>query len=193
VTWKINASREFPSALHACCCCHGTQETTFFCTGSVFCFFEMCEWQLYVGIGKRRLFPVNAAVAFSVNLLRESFSRVLLITDGLSRVHLITLLSKSVSHRVQTCSLSNRDATYCFGPYHDQGHSPRWLVFEPRPFLMVFHVNKVTRNVFVLFILGDSLASEFYMPTFRNTLSYLHMFCSETSAYTAHMPGNHKK
>ena len=44
----------------------------------------------------------------------------------------------------------------------------------------------------VCFLLGNSLASEFYMPTFRNTLFRLHRRigmkieqtdCSETSAY----------
>jgi len=49
--------------------------------------------------------------------------------------------------------------------------------------------------------LGNSLASEFYMQTFRNTLFYLHRRigilssyedgteCSETSAYTIQTPG----
>jgi len=49
----------------------------------------------------------------------------------------------------------------------------------------------------VCFLLGDSPASEFYMPTFRNTHStrtYLPMKmeqteCSETSAYKIQTPG----
>ena len=108
-------------------------------------------------------------------------------------VDIITLLSKSISQRVQTCSLSNPDVTYCFGPYHDQGHSPRWLVFEPRLFIVVFNVDRILRSIFVFFLLGDSPASEFYMPTFRNTLSYLHRSYSETSAYTTQTPENHPK
>jgi len=58
----------------------------------------------------------------------------------------------------------------------------------------------------VRFLLGNSLASEFYMPTFRNTLFHLHRQvgvkndlpmkteqkeCSETSAYKIHMPENY--
>ena len=57
----------------------------------------------------------------------------------------------------------------------------------------------------VCFLLGDSPASEIYMPTFRNTLFHLHREvgaphlptkieqteCSETSAYKFQTPGNH--
>ena len=58
----------------------------------------------------------------------------------------------------------------------------------------------------VFFLLGDSPASEFYMPTFRNTLSIFiggviflltppmkmeQTGCSETSAYKIQTPGNH--
>jgi hypothetical protein len=56
----------------------------------------------------------------------------------------------------------------------------------------------------VFFLLGDSPASEFYVPTFRNTLFHLHRSsplvrtnykdgteCSETSAYKIQTPGNH--
>ena len=54
----------------------------------------------------------------------------------------------------------------------------------------------------VCFLLGDSPASEFYMPTFRNTLFHLHRHlpayedgteCSETSAYKIQTSGNHPK
>jgi hypothetical protein len=60
----------------------------------------------------------------------------------------------------------------------------------------------------VCFLLGDSPASEFYIPTFRNTLFHLHRQvgactrtylpmkmgqCSETSAYKIQTPGNHPK
>jgi len=61
----------------------------------------------------------------------------------------------------------------------------------------------------VCFILVDSPASEFYMPTFQNTLSHLHRQvgafythlpayedgteCSETSAYRIQTPENHPK
>jgi hypothetical protein len=53
------------------------------------------------------------------------------------------------------------------------------------------------------FLLGNSPASAFYMPTFRNTLSHLHRQvllpayedgtdkCSETSAYKIQTPGNY--
>jgi hypothetical protein len=65
---------------------------------------------------------------------------------------------------------------------------------------------------FVCFLLGSSPASEFYMPTFRNTLFclhrrvgvcvalYIHTYlpmkmeqtdCSETSAYKIQTPGNY--
>jgi len=50
----------------------------------------------------------------------------------------------------------------------------------------------------VCFLLGNSPASEFYMPKFRNTLFYLHRQayedgtqCSETSAYKIQTPGNY--
>ena len=58
----------------------------------------------------------------------------------------------------------------------------------------------------VCFLLGDSPASDLYMPTFRNTLSvpsskassHLHLKmeqieCSETLAYINQTPGNHPK
>jgi len=32
----------------------------------------------------------------------------------------------------------------------------------------------------LVFLLGDSPASEFYVPTFRNTLSHLHRWCKLT-------------
>jgi len=50
----------------------------------------------------------------------------------------------------------------------------------------------------VCFIPGNSPTSEFYMPTFRNTLFHLHRpmkmeqtECSETSAYKIQTPGNY--
>jgi len=60
----------------------------------------------------------------------------------------------------------------------------------------------------VCFLLGNSPESEFYMPTFRNTLFHLHRQadvefytylpmkmkqteCSETSAYKIQTPGNY--
>jgi hypothetical protein len=60
----------------------------------------------------------------------------------------------------------------------------------------------------VCFLLGNTPASEVYMPTFRNTLFHLHRQvgvcrhlpvkmeqteCSETSAYKFQMPGNYPK
>ena len=52
--------------------------------------------------------------------------------------------------------------------------------------------------IVVRFLLGDSPASDLYMPTFRNTLSVPslkmeHIECSETSAYINQPPGNHPK
>jgi hypothetical protein len=32
------------------------------------------------------------------------------------------------------------------------------------------------------FLFGDSPASEFYVPTFRNTLSHLHRWCKQEEA-----------
>ena len=64
-------------------------------------------------------------------------------------------------------------------------------------------------NIFfiVFLLLGDTPASEFYMPTFRNTLFHLHRRCqcivsayttyehgaecSETSPYKIYTPGYH--
>ena len=48
----------------------------------------------------------------------------------------------------------------------------------------------------VCFLLSNSPASEFYMPTFRNTLSSRPMkmeqtVCSETLAHKIQMPGNY--
>jgi hypothetical protein len=62
-------------------------------------------------------------------------------------------------------------------------------------------------DIFLFFLLGDSPASEFYVPTFRNTLpvssSYVvYAVCitykdgtenSETSALKIQTPGNHPK
>jgi len=69
----------------------------------------------------------------------------------------------------------------------------------------------ISTRVVVCFLLGNSPASEFYMPTFRNTLFHFHRqvgACriythlpayedgtewSETSAYKIQTPGNHQK
>ena len=66
------------------------------------------------------------------------------------------------------------------------------------------HVRCISYVQFVSFLLGNSSASEFYMPTFRNTVcsifigrqfyNYLPMKmeqCSETSAYNIQTPGNY--
>jgi hypothetical protein len=55
--------------------------------------------------------------------------------------------------------------------------------------------------IVVFFILGDCLASEFYVPTFWNTLSIPYTpsmqmelrQCSETSAHKIQTPRNHPK
>jgi len=44
---------------------------------------------------------------------------------------------------------------------------------------------------FVCFLLRNFPASEFYMPTFRNTLKMEQTECSETSAYKVQTPGNY--
>ena len=62
---------------------------------------------------------------------------------------------------------------------------------------------KICRGKFC-FLLGNSPASGFYMPTFRNTLFHLHRLvgtyspmkmeqtkCSETSVYKIQTPGNY--
>ena len=59
----------------------------------------------------------------------------------------------------------------------------------------------VRKKIVLCFLLGNSSASEFYMPTFRNTLSvpfYIYVpmkmeqtECSETSAYKIQKPGNY--
>ena len=48
-------------------------------------------------------------------------------------------------------------------------------------YLLVFCEGLIVNgSVYVLFFpLGDSPASEFYMPTFRNTLFYLHRRCKQ--------------
>ena len=57
-----------------------------------------------------------------------------------------------------------------------------------------------TFNIVVCFLVGNSPASEFYMPTFRNTLSVPCSWtgryedgteCSKTSAYKIQTPGNY--
>ena len=67
------------------------------------------------------------------------------------------------------------------------------------------HHQEVTPTFVVCFLLGDSPASQFYMPTFRNSLFHLHRrvgssylpafkdgtVCSETSAYKIQTPGNY--
>jgi hypothetical protein len=45
----------------------------------------------------------------------------------------------------------------------------------------------------VIFILGDSPASESYVTTFRNNLYHLRIECSETSAQKIQTPGNRPK
>jgi hypothetical protein len=62
---------------------------------------------------------------------------------------------------------------------------------------VIFGLGNTYQEV-LCFLLGNSPASEFYMPTFRNTLSQLHrpmeteqIECSETSAYKIQTPGNY--
>jgi len=76
---------------------------------------------------------------------------------------------------------------------------------------MLVFVRFVPENFFdaniinvVVFLLGDSSASEFYVPTFRNSSMFIGgvgaytayedgTVCSETSAYKIQTPGNHPK
>jgi hypothetical protein len=67
---------------------------------------------------------------------------------------------------------------------------------------IIFLISNFRRVLYVLcFLLGNSLASEFYMATFRKTMFHLlnrpayedGTECSETSAYKIQRPGNHPK
>ena len=64
-------------------------------------------------------------------------------------------------------------------------------------FLTLHHKIDFFQLFVVRFLLGDSPASDLYMPTFRNTLSVpikmKQIECSETSAYINQAPGNHPK
>ena len=57
--------------------------------------------------------------------------------------------------------------------------------------LLVSNFRSVVNVAF--FLLGDSLASELYMPTFRNRTYEDRTGCSETSAYKTQGHGNHPK
>ena len=53
-------------------------------------------------------------------------------------------------------------------------------------YLCIFYVFKFKVNTnyvsfLVFFVVGDSPASEFYVPTFRNTLFHLHSLCKHTT------------
>jgi hypothetical protein len=60
-------------------------------------------------------------------------------------------------------------------------------------------ISKNSSSTVLCFFLGNSPDSEFYMPTFRNTLFHLHKQGgvedrterSETSVYKIQTPGNH--
>ena len=63
-----------------------------------------------------------------------------------------------------------------------------------------YQYNRIYEYFVVLFHFGDSPASEFYVPTFRNTLSSVLICrpmkieqCSETSAQRTQTPGSHPK
>ena len=62
----------------------------------------------------------------------------------------------------------------------------------------MFTQYKHMANIVFCFLLGDSPASDLYMPTFWNTpsvpsLKMEQIECSETSAYINQTPGNHPK
>ena len=69
------------------------------------------------------------------------------------------------------------------------------LKFIPTKIYRLFIPNFRRVLKIVFFLLGYSPASEFYVPTFRNTLSVPddETECFETSAYTIQRPGNHPK
>ena len=93
---------------------------------------------------------------------------------------------------------------------HNAAGTRHWCVSCKLP-----EKKKITTHVFLMsnirhvlnvlcFLLGNSLASEFYMPTFRNTLSVPSSLagmpikmeqteCSETSVYEIQTPGNYQK
>ena len=67
---------------------------------------------------------------------------------------------------------------------------------EPAVSILVFKIFRPVLNV-VCFLLGNSPASKFYIPTFRNTMFHLHTYppmklehreCSEKSAYKIQTP-----
>jgi len=58
---------------------------------------------------------------------------------------------------------------------------------ETAPIFLISNFRRVL-NV-VRFLLGDSPASEIYMPTFRNTLFHLHRQVGRLSAYEEHSTG----
>jgi len=69
---------------------------------------------------------------------------------------------------------------------------------------LTLHGREVFFSSVVFFLLSDSLATEFYVPIFRNTLwrsSFILVHityedgteCSETSAHKFQTPGNHPK
>ena len=76
-----------------------------------------------------------------------------------------------------------------------------YVVFQPGIFIGENWRCTIDQNITVVcFLLSNSPASEFYMPTFRNTLFRLHTYlpmkmerteCSETSAYKIQTPGNY--
>jgi hypothetical protein len=66
------------------------------------------------------------------------------------------------------------------GPFHDFkfGMVPStltadiaWFAADQKNIGVIFHI--------VFFLLGDSPAPEFYVPTFRNTLFHLHRSCEQ--------------
>ena len=108
----------------------------------------------------------------------------------------------------------NRSPVYedpLFDETENQGQDP--LVIKSAEVKREFKVSVIFISYFrrvlnvVCFLLGNSRASEFYMPTFRNTLSHLHRRigilhtylpmnmeqteCSKTSSYKIQTPGNY--
>ena len=68
-----------------------------------------------------------------------------------------------------------------------------------RKLFLISNLRRILNVVF--FLLGDSPASVFYVPTFRNTVSSIYIGCvemeltvrSEMLAHKIQIPGNHRK
>ena len=78
-----------------------------------------------------------------------------------------------------------------FDSDHITGHDQE----KANPFLLIANFRLVLNVVF--FLPGESPASEFYIPTFRNTLSHIFFLVTLPTkmegTYKIQTPGNHQK